>query len=206
MGDKQRDRGNDEPSLELPSLRLPRLGRLGRRGRGAEEDAAGSQPDPAPAQPTATRPDPAPDPRPEPAREPPRAAGAGSGLSLPAVPGWTAALVTGLLVGALGTLLTYAAMAGCEAVRGTSTCGGPGIFLLVAIFALMTLSGTLLLSAWKVADATSTSFLAVGLTSVVLLLVLIDVLFSGWMFVVVPLLTGASYAFSHWLTGRFSEA
>ncbi|MGH3369012.1 MAG: hypothetical protein ACRDPR_03335, partial [Nocardioidaceae bacterium] len=46
------------------------------------------------------------------------------GFALPSVPGRLAAALTGLVVGAAGASATMAAMAGCEAVRGVSTCGG----------------------------------------------------------------------------------
>jgi hypothetical protein len=114
-------------------------------------------------------------------------------------------VVTGLIVGAVGTLLTYLAMAGCERARGTSTCGGPGYFFLVAILALMIVLGALLLKAWRVSDPGSTSFLAVSLVAVVVLLTLTEVIFSALMFAVLPAVGAASYALSHWVTTRFPQ-
>ena len=185
MGRKPTDSEKDEPSLELPSLTLPSLGR--RRKRDGDSDT----------------------PVPEPTPEPPahridddRTTG---GFSLPAVPGRVAAVVTGLVVGLFGVAGTALALAGCEAMTGTGSCGGPGFFLLVAILAVMVLLGTGLLRAWKVADAGSTSFLAVGVVTVVVLLVLLDLVFSAWMFLVVPLLAAAAYALAHWVTTRFGD-
>ena len=37
------------------------------------------------------------------------------------------------------------------------------------------------------------------------LLTLTDVIFSGWMFLLVPILCAPSYALSHWVTTRFVE-
>ncbi|HET9860375.1 MAG TPA: hypothetical protein VFQ19_11395 [Nocardioidaceae bacterium] len=185
MGHKPTDSEKNEPSLELPSLSLPRLGRRRSRQNGDSD---------TPVQ--------------EPTPEPPahRVADDGTGgFSLPAVPARVAAVVTGVVVGLFGVAATSLALAGCEAMTGTSSCGGPGFFLLVAILAVMVLLGTALLKAWKVADAGSTSFLAVGVLTVVVLLVLLDLVFSAWMFLVVPLLTGAAYALAHWVTTRFGD-
>jgi hypothetical protein len=186
MGKKPAERGDSGPSLELPSLRPPGF----RRRRHANDD---------------TTPALAPEAKPEP--EPAAAAhrSSGDGFSLPAVPGRLVAVFTGLVVGATGTLLTFLAMAGCERARGTSTCGGPGYFLLFAIVLLMVLVGTLLLKAWRVSDPGSTSFLAVGLVAVVVLLTLTEVIFSAWMFVIVPVVGAASYALAHWVTTRFAD-
>lgn len=128
------------------------------------------------------------------------------GVSLPALPVRVAVVVTGLVVGALGTVLTYLAMAGCDAVRGTSSCGGgPGLLLLVATLAVMVLLGSLALKAWQVSDPGSTSFLAVAVVAVVVLVALLDLVFSLWIFVLVPIIGAASYALSHWVTTRFAD-
>jgi len=129
----------------------------------------------------------------------------GHRFAFPTIPGRVAAVITGLVVGATGAVLTYLAMRGCEAVQGTSSCGRPGFFLLIAVLALMVLLGAVLLKAWQVTDPGSTSFLAVGVVSVVVLAILIDVIFSGWMFLIVPLVSALAYALSHWVTTRFTE-
>lgn len=204
---------NKEPTLELPSLKLPGLGRRKRRAadengasgpeRGTADAAAVAQPSvpTGPSEPAAsTGPSgPPPGPAKAPRRAPRRAP------SLPGFPGRVAAAVVGLLVGLAGAVATTAAIAACEVVRGVSTCGGPpGFFLLVAIVVLMVLLGALLLSALRVADAGSTSFLAVGVVTVVVMLLLLDVVFSPWMFLVMPLLGAASYVLAHWVTTRFA--
>jgi hypothetical protein len=197
-----------EPSLELPTLKLPGLGRRRRK----EPSATGyAEPDAAPTTveserpPTTIESDPptsvAPEPIPVPAtpRRAPRPR-----RSRPAVAGPVAAGLTGLLVGAAGAAGTLGAMAGCEAVRGVSTCGGaPGFFILVAILALMILLGAGTLKAFGIADGASTSFLAVGVVTVVTMLVLLDVIFSPWMFLVIPLLGAVAYLMAYWVTTRF---
>jgi hypothetical protein len=195
MGQKPADREDKEPSLELPSLKLPGFGR-----RKKSKEDAGSHVE-------AVTPDPPVEPEPTPAPEQVLAAHRSSTdpFSLPSIPGQLVAVVIGLVVGAAGALLTYLAMAGCERARGTSTCGGPGYFLLVAIVAVMVLLGALLLKAWQVSDPGSTSFLAVGLVAVVVLLTLTEVIFSAWMFVIAPVVGAASYALSHWVTTRFAD-
>lgn len=230
-----------EPSLELPSLKLPGLGRRRRRKAEAEAEATVEAPVEAPVEASeatvGTAPAPAEtleDPPPteqlgswdrdatealplngtaehavEHAAEPaatkrPRRAKAER--TRPVLPGRLAAALTGLLVGAAGAAGTYGAMAGCEVVRGVSTCGGaPGFLILVAIVALMVLLGAGLLKAFGVKDAGSTSFLAVGIVTVLVMLLLLDAIFSVWMFAVIPALTAAAYLLAHWVTTRFDS-
>lgn len=241
----QSDDDKTEPSLELPALRLPGLGRR-RKATPAEPSDHGTPPAAPPRDETAvTQPLPesvpsangspradehAPvvEPTPvvpaaAPAREPGRRravetfAGATTtadrpeparvaARSGPRLSGRVAAAVTGAVVGFAGVLLTFAAMRGCEAVGGTSSCGGPaGFFLLVAIVAVMVLLGSVLLKAFAVADAGSTSFLAVGIVAVVTMLVLLDMVFSPWTALVLPVLGAAAYLLAHWVTTRFED-
>lgn len=125
---------------------------------------------------------------------------------LPAIAPMRAAMVTGLVIGLLAVGLTFVALRSCELVRGTSSCGGgPGFFLLLAILVVLVVLGGWLLRAWDVSDPMSTSFLAVGLVAVVALLFLVDVLFSPWMLLVVPLVAVGTFALSHWVTTAFIE-
>ncbi|WP_056679756.1 hypothetical protein [Nocardioides sp. Root140] len=126
-------------------------------------------------------------------------------FTLPALPGRVAAAITGLVIGALAVAMTYLAVQGCEAVKGTSSCGTPGFFLLIAIMILLVVIGSALLGAWKVADPGSTSFLAVGLVAVIALLFLIRVIFSPWMVVVIPAVAVVTFVVSQWLTSLFIE-
>jgi hypothetical protein len=133
---------------------------------------------------------------PRPAR-PPRAG--------PVLPGRAAAAVAGLLVGALIVGLTAASFELCSWLQGTNSCGGPGIFLLLAILVLAVVLGTVVLRLFEVPEPGSTSFLAVGLTSVVALLFLVDALFEWWMLIVIPLVSVATFVLSHWVTATFVE-
>ena len=179
MAANRPEEDKEEPTLELPSL-------FRRRGRRAA-------PEPAPA------------PELAPAPEPQRPARRKAARTTPRVPGAAGAVAAGLLVGFGGTALTWAGLRGCEALRGTDSCGGPGLWLLVAIVVVMVVVGALLLALLKVPDPHGTSFLGVGITAVVALLVLMDSLFSPWMFLVVPLLAATAYALAHWVTTRFVE-
>ena len=143
---------------------------------------------------------PAPEPQPVPAPTPkaPRAP-----LS---IDGRVAAGVTGLVVGLLVVLLTAGSLRLCESVRGVSTCGGgPGFTLLVAVMVAMVLLGGTLLRLARVPDPMSTSFLAVGLTCVLSLLFLVDVLQEWWMVIVIPVMTVATFLLSHWVTTSVIE-
>lgn len=232
MGQKPGDDGKHEPSLELPSLRLPGARRRkkekrpsGRRvaGRPAENgyaepestaapdaptyappvyDPAHERPAYEPTQPLLTAPVPT---ESQPAESLPpsgRRAETGSTRSIPA---GLAVVLTGLFVGGLGTGLTYLGLQGCETLTGTDSCGGaPGLLLLVAILALMVLFGSIMLRLFRVSEPGSTSFLAVGIVTVVALVGLLDMIFSAWMFAVMPALSAVAYALSRWVTTRFA--
>jgi hypothetical protein len=227
------DRSSDASKLELPSLKLPGFGRRRSRARStpaepALDDTAETAPlvvppaapvaEPQPAPPAAapaapwlddtavvpvadaadeTVPDPA---EPRPTR------GARRRPDLPPLAGGVAALVTGALVGLEGALLTYLSLRGCEAVRGTESCGGPGVLLLVVILVVMVLLGGVVLAALHVSEPRGTSLLAVGVLGVVVLLVPQDALFSAWTFVVVPVVGAAAYALARWVTHLHVEA
>ena len=108
-------------------------------------------------------------------------------------------------VGLVGAGLTWAALQGCEALRGTDSCGGPGLLVLVAILALMVVAGALLLKALRVSEPNATSFLGVGLMTVIVLVTLMESLFSAWMFLAVPVLTALSYLGAQWVSTRFVD-
>lgn len=119
---------------------------------------------------------------------------------------YQSAALTGLVVGAAMVVLTWLSLRGCEAVRGTASCGGgPGFILLVATFALCVLLGSALLKAFTIPDPGSSSFLAVGLVAVIALLFLIDLLDSLAMLVIIPLLSVGGYLASVWVTKTFVE-
>ncbi|MFC7505905.1 hypothetical protein, partial [Nocardioides sp. GCM10030258] len=119
---------------------------------------------------------------------------------------YRAAALTGFAVGAAMVALTWLSLRGCEAVRGTSSCGGgPGFLLLIATFALCVLLGSALLKVFLIPDPGSSSFLAVGLVAVVALLFLIDLLDSWSMLIIIPVLSIGGYLASVWVTKTFVE-
>jgi hypothetical protein len=152
----------------------------------AEEEQAEDEPADAPARPTRS----------------PRSPRVPRG---PLLTGYPAAALTGLLVGALMVGLTVAALRGCEAILGTSTCGGPGLLLLVVILMILVMLGQALLRAFTVPDPGSTSFLAVGLLAVIALLFLIDVILDWQMIIVIPLVGVTTFLLSHWVTTTFVD-
>lgn len=124
---------------------------------------------------------------------------------LPAIGGIPAAMLTGTVVGALLVGLTWGALHLCELLQGTSSCGNPGFFLLLAIAVSMVVLGKVLLAAFDVPEPGSTSFLGVGLVVVIALLFLVDLLFHWWMILVIPAVALAAYALSHWVTTAFVD-
>ncbi len=145
------------------------------------------------APPVADEPEPAAEPKPK--RQ----------FKLPAISPMAAALLTGAVVGLLMVGLTGAGFRFCELVQGAPSCGDPGFLLLLAIVIIVILVGKALLDAWDLPDPGSTSFLAVGLLSVVALLFLVDVLFNWWMIIVIPVLAMLCFALSHWVTTAFVD-
>ena len=136
-------------------------------------------------------------------REPAR--GGWSRPALPQVGPVPAALLTGLLVGVITVGLVWASQRLCEVLRGTSSCGNAGFLLLLAVLVLAGLLGGSLLKAFGVEDGGSTSFLAMGLVAVVLMLVLADQLFAWWMVLVVPAVAMVAYVVSQQVTTAMVE-
>lgn len=203
-GEPDQDAGKDQPSLELPSLGWRRRRRTPAPEPVPEPVGVGEpEPDRPRAQPVVTDepspesiPEPVGDRAPEPPREPSRRMRSPGGI--PAV------LLTGVVVG-LGIVgLTWAALRGCESVRGTSSCGAAGYGLLFAILVVMVVVGALLLRLARVAEPGSTSFLAVGLTCVLALLFLVDSLLDRPMAVVIPLISAGAFALAHWVARTFT--
>lgn len=142
---------------------------------------------------------------PEPTSEPGQRKAARPRRGLPTLPAPLAALLGGLVVGVFGAGLTWVSLTGCDAIRGTQSCGGAGVLVIFVILVLMVLLGGLVLTLLHLNDAKATSFLAVGVLFVVVLLTPQDALFSTWMFVVVPLVSAAAFALAHWVTATFVE-
>ncbi|WP_191278016.1 hypothetical protein [Nocardioides flavus (ex Wang et al. 2016)] len=166
---------DDGPSLAMPSFT---------RRRRTKDSAPAPQ---APA--SAPTPEPA---GPERARRP---------LPRIALDGLPAAALTGVVVGALGVLLVWLAGAGCEAVRGTSSCGGgPGLLALVVVLGVLAWAGALLLRVLSVPDAGSTSLLGVGILAVLVMVFLLGALDQWWTAVAVPVAAAAAYGVSWWVT------
>ncbi len=126
-------------------------------------------------------------------------------FSLPAIPALQAALAVGAVIGLFAVLLTFASLKLCELVRGTDSCGGPGLLLLVATLVILTYVGGWLLRAFGIDDPGSTSFLAVGLLAVMAMLFFLDVIYNWWMVIVIPIVAMATYALSWWVTTRFVD-
>jgi len=225
MADKDLEGGG--PSLELPSFGF------GRKKKDKQSEPVGPVEDTAPPIEQASTPTPEPEPEPErtpaplapeldPVRPEPHPAPVvpetvvtsvepepeaeerkpTREFALPALP---AALAVGALIGLLAVLLTFASLKSCELVRGTDSCGGPGLLLLVATLVILTYVGGWLLRGFGIDDPGSTSFLAVGLLAVLAMLFFLDVIYNWWMVIVIPLVAMATYALSWWVTTRFVD-
>ena len=171
--------GEEDRDRSRPSLELPSLFKRRRRSEAP------------PANPVEA---------PQPVEQPPRRQ-----LSLPYVGALPAAVVTGVLVGLLAVGLTWLGLRGCSAIRDTSSCGDPGLLLLLAIVVVMALAGRALLRAWRVPDSGSTSLLATALMAVLTMLFLMGLLEDRWTLVVLPVVGAATFAVAQWVTSSFTE-
>ncbi len=197
---KPDDGTDDGPSLEMPSFSLRR-----RKKAPPPEDAT-PEPTPEPV----PEPEPVLEPRPtavipeQPAYEPPTAV-------VPVVEprprrelplsGLPAAAATGVVVGALAVLLAWLAGVGCEAVRGTSSCGGgPGFLILLLVLVTLALAGSWLLARLGVPESGSTSLLAVGIMAVLVMVFLLGSLDAWWAAIAIPVTAVVGYAVSWWVT------
>ena len=95
---------------------------------------------------------------------------------------------------------------GCDAVRGTPSCGGPGLLILVATVALAVLTGRFLLRFGHVRDAGIVSFLAVSSVAIVVLLFFIDLTYSPWIWFVLPVLAAAAFPAAAYAVARAGGA
>jgi hypothetical protein len=192
------DRERKPPSLEPPSL----FGRKRRKERSAPAEPVEPVEPAIPVGPVASDPDTIFDEPVEPAAEPaprePRPPGQ-------PWPGRPAALLAGLVVGALVVAATAGSLRICTEVKGTSSCGGQGFFLLVAILVVAVLVGAAMLRLAQVPEPGSTSFLAVGLLSVAALLFLVESIFEWWMVIAIPLVSMATFLLSHWVTSTYVD-
>jgi hypothetical protein len=125
--------------------------------------------------------------------------------TLPTMSTGAAAALVGALVGVLGIGLTWLGLLGCAAIRGTQSCGGPGLLVMFAIMVALVVAGSHLLKALGVPQSGSLSFLGFGILAVVVLTFLAENLYNPWVLVSLPVISAAGYGIAHWVTTRFTE-
>jgi hypothetical protein len=126
-------------------------------------------------------------------------------VRVPSMPAQSASLLVGGLVGLAAVVLTYVSLQACELVAGTASCGGPGLFVLLAVVVLMILAGSAALSMLGVPESGGLSFLGVAMFVAVCLVVLLPNLLELWMIVVAPVLCALTFLAAHWIVTRFDE-
>ena len=180
-----RDPGSERPSLELPSLFRRRRRAPARPERAPVETTAAVPPPQAPLAPEAGG-------RSEDARRRRLA------------PGW-AALLVGVVVGAVSGALVWVTLRSCHGLRGTTSCGDPGLLAYLAIFLVAVILGRLLLATLQVPEAGSTSLLASAMLAV-LGLVASSAGLGGWSgAAALVLLAAACFGLARWATATFTE-
>ena len=203
---------DDSPSLEMPSFSLRRK----KKASPPEDVAPETEPEPVPE--PEPEPVPEPEPEPEPAYDTPTAvvpvvhqADEPSPLEPEDEPvreprelplsGLAAAAATGVVVGVLAVLFSWLATSACEAVRGTSSCGGgPGFLILLVVLALLAVAGAWVLDLFGEPEYGSTSLLAVGIMAVLVMVFLLGSLDEPWALVAVPVTAVIGYCVSWWVT------
>jgi hypothetical protein len=116
-----------------------------------------------------------------------------------------AAVVTGAVVGLVMVGLSAGSLHACTDLRGTPSCGKPGILVLLAITAVAIMLGSVLLRLTGVTAHGSTSFLGVGLLVVLILLALLPMLDEWWVAIAVPALSAVTFAAAWWLTTTYAD-
>jgi hypothetical protein len=195
MADDERHDPDEKNSLELPSLRSAFRRRRKPRPEPDVQDTS--------ILPVAMAEDPAEDSMVDPAEVPQRRR-ARRPIRIH-LPGPLVALLTGAVVGLAVVGLTSASLHMCSSMRGTSSCGKPGVLLLLVITVAVIFLGSLLLRFADVDTHGSTSFLGVGLLVVLILLALLPVLDDWWMVIAVPVLAMISFFAAWWLTTTYVE-
>ncbi|MGA9344939.1 MAG: hypothetical protein WBV37_07550 [Nocardioidaceae bacterium] len=117
-----------------------------------------------------------------------------------------AAAITGLLCGAVGTGLVWSGERGCDSLRGRPTCGGYGLPMLLVIVAVCYVIGAVLLRMFAVEAAGVATFFGVTLPLVVILGLLIDYVFDGWMALALPGMAAVSFVVSVYLARALEAA
>jgi len=115
-------------------------------------------------------------------------------------PGYIAAILTGALCGGLTVTLAWATGQACSAVRGVGTCGGYGVFALVAILGIDVIIATGLLRLFRIVDPATTALLGVGLVAVLAMVFFLGETQSFAMVYVIPILMGATFGVARWIT------
>ncbi|MPZ61571.1 MAG: hypothetical protein GEU93_09795 [Propionibacteriales bacterium] len=173
-------------------------------------------------------PEPTPDPRPAPQPTPPPAPAPGpppvppfdsassgdservssGGLSdrLPALPGPLGAAAVGIMVALLGRVLILVGEEGCDAARGTSSCGGWGVLMLLVIAGVMLYVGLRLHRMLDIREAAVANFFGLALFVIVVLGLLIDDVFDTAMWAVLPLVAAVTYAVGAWIAVLLAKA
>jgi hypothetical protein len=184
----------DEPSLELPSLRSAFRRRPTKEPRPTPAPLVTTPAAPRVEEPTPAAPFPPPKEKRR-RRRPIRVH----------LPGPLAALLGGAVAGLALVGLTSVCLHLCTSWRGTSSCGSPGILLVLAMVGVVAVLGTILLRLLGVPTAAGTSLLGVGLLGVLVLTALLPVVDRWWMAVAVPTLAMLTYVAAWWLTTTYVE-
>jgi hypothetical protein len=122
------------------------------------------------------------------------------------VPSPLSAAAVGILAAIVAQVLIAGGEGVCEAVRGTSSCGGTGAVMLVAIAVLVVIGSARLMRTMAVPEPATTSVLGMALLSILMLTALLDYLFSTWMWVVLPAVAAVVYAVAAWTAVRLADA
>ena len=113
--------------------------------------------------------------------------------------------MTGGFIGGLTVVLAWATAQGCAAVRGVGTCGGYGVFALVAILGIDVIIATGILRMCRVIDPATTAMLGVGLVALLAMVFFLGETQSFAMVYVIPTLMAVTFGFAWWVTAAIAQ-
>jgi hypothetical protein len=126
----------------------------------------------------------------------------GSRWDAPPLPPTVAVVVAGILCGFLTVGFVWLSERGCDASRGTPSCGALGLPLLILTVVVTIVAGAYMLRRLMQPNPVLVAFLGVTFMLLIVVGLLADRLFTPWSLLVVPALTAATFLVARFVAGK----
>lgn len=126
----------------------------------------------------------------------------GSRWDAPPLPPTVAVGVAGILCGFVTVAFVWLSERGCDASRGTPTCGSLGLPLLLVTVVATVLAGFYMLRRLMQPNPGLVAFLGTGFMLLIVVGLLADRLFTPWSLLVVPTLTATTFLVARFVAAR----